>query len=116
YEPGHYVEALAMFKRAAELDRERPEASYYSGRCNLAIADKKFKDGNLPSALRYCDRAIACFNSAIGAFPGYAAAVQGKADALKLRGKHAAALELAEWAARNAGPQATMFILKGRNY
>jgi len=35
---------------------------------------------------------------------------------LKLKGKHAAALDIANWAARNCGPQAKMLILKGRQY
>ncbi len=116
YEARQYPEAIGMFRHAAELDRERPEPTYYTGRCHLAMADERFKEDNLPAALRCCDAAIASFDAAVGAFPGYSRAVQGKADALKLKGKHAAALQIANWAAAQSGPQAKMLILKGRQY
>jgi tetratricopeptide (TPR) repeat protein len=116
YKNGHYAEAIAMFKNAAEADQERPEPSYYTGRCYLAMADKQFREDDLPGALRYCDRAYATFDASVGAFPGYSRAVQAKADALQLKGKHAAALEVANWAAKYVGPQAKMHIFKARQY
>ena len=116
YNAGHYAEAIAMYKNAAELDQERPEPSYMTGRCYLAMADKQFREDDLPGALRYCDRAVATFDASAGAFPGYSRAVQAKADALKLKGRNEAALEVATWAARYVGPQAKMLILKGREY
>ncbi len=114
YEQGRYSEALGMFKHAAEVDRERPEPSYYYGLCYMGMADRHFRNDNLPAALRCCDQAVAAFDSAIGAFPGYSKAVQGKTDALRLKGKHQAALDIAAWAATQSGPQAKMRILEGR--
>jgi len=111
---GHNVEALAMFQMAAQKDPERPEPSYEMGRCYLGMADGQFVEGDIPGALRYCDRAIAAFDKAIAAFPGYSRAVQGKADALKLRGKHQAALDIANWVAAQSGYQAKKLILKAR--
>jgi tetratricopeptide (TPR) repeat protein len=105
-----------MFDKAAELDRGDPTPPFYLGRCYLAMADGQFRGNNLPAALRYCDRAVAAFDQAISAFPGFSRAVQGKADALKLKGKHQAALELANWVAAQSGPRAKMLILKGRQY
>ena len=116
YDAHHYPEALGMFKHAEEVDRERPEPTYYRGLCYLGMADQQFRSDNLPAALRQCDAAIASFDASVGAFPGYSNAVQAKADALKLKGKHAAALDIANWAAQNCGPQAKMLILKGRQY
>jgi tetratricopeptide (TPR) repeat protein len=116
YEAGQYADALAMFKQAAEADHERPEPSYYAGRCYMAMADRQFREDDLPGALRYCDRAIGAFDAAVGAFPGYSRAVQAKADALKLKGENQAALEVANWAAAYVGPQAKMLILKARQY
>lgn len=116
YESGDYAGALGIFKHAAEVDRERPEPSYYSGLCHMKMADRHFRNDNLPAALRCCDAAINSFDSAIGAFPGYSLAVQGKADALRLKGKQSAALQIANWAATQSGPQAKMLILKGRQY
>lgn len=116
FEAGHYPKAVAMFKGAAELDRERPEPSYQLGRCYLALADQKFTGGDIPAAQAYTDQAITSFDDAVAAFPGYSKALQGKVDALKLRDRHAAALAVAEWAAANSGLQAQKLIMKGREY
>ncbi len=116
YRAGRYTDAVAIFKRAAEKDRERPEASVYIADCYLAMSQERFKDGNVHGALRWCDFAISQYDAAVDAFPGYSRAVQGKADALKLKGKHEAALQTADWAARNSGLQSTKLILKGREY
>lgn len=114
YDANNYSEALGLFKHAAEIDRERPEPSYYYGLCYMGMADTHFRNDNLPAALRCCDQAVSAFDAAIGAFPGYTKAVQGKADALRLKGKHQAALDIARWAATQSGPQSSMLILKGR--
>jgi tetratricopeptide (TPR) repeat protein len=116
YDGGSYAEAIAMFKQAAEADHERPEPSYHTGLCYMAMADRQFREDDLPGALRYCDRAIGAFDAAVGAFPGYSRAMQAKADALKLKGQNQAALAVANWAAAYVGPQAKMLILKGRQY
>ena len=116
YDAGQYAEAIAMFKEAAESDRERPEPSYYTGLCYLKMADRQFRQDDLPAALRYCDRAIGAFDAAAGAFPGYSRAIQAKTDALKLKGENQAALAVANWAAAYVGPQAKMLIMKGRQY
>ncbi len=116
YAAQRYPEAVAMFKHAADIDRERPEASYHMGQCYLAMAERRFSEHNLIGALRNCDRAVACFDDAITAFPGFGRAVQGKAQALRLKGKHAAALEIADWAAQQSGAQARKLILKAHEY
>lgn len=116
YDAGRFADAVAMFKQAAEADHERPEPSYYAGRCYMAMADRQFREDDLPAALRYCDRAIGAFDAGVGAFPGYSRAVQAKADALKLKGENQAALQVANWAAAYVGPQAKMLILKARQY
>ena len=116
YDAGKYAEAIAMFKQASEADRERPEPSYYAGLSYLKMADRQFREDDLPAALRYCDRAIGSFDAAVSAFPGYSRAMQAKTDALKLKGENQAALEVANWAATYVGPQAKMLIMKGRQY
>lgn len=114
YHAGRYWEAIGMFESARKLDRERPEASYYIGRCYLALAEQKYKEDNDIGAMRFCDRAAAAFEASYNAFPGYTDAIQGKAEALRLRGRHAAAVELAAWASAHAGPRAKMLILEAR--
>jgi tetratricopeptide (TPR) repeat protein len=116
YDARRYVEAVAMFQEAAEFDTERPEPAYCQGLCYMAIAKEKFRDNDLVSALRYTDRAVVTFDSAVSAFPGYAAAVQGQAEALKLKGKHKAALEIANWAATQSVFHHSMMKIKARQY
>lgn len=113
---GNYADALGMYRAAAERDPERPEPSFLTGRCYMAMADQQFREDDLLGALRYCDRAIASFDAAIAAFPGYSKAVQGKADALKLRGKHQAAYEIARWAAAQSGYASKKLIIEAQQF
>jgi len=116
YRAGRHFEAIATFEMAREKDRETPEPGYYIGRAYLALADQHFRDDNLVTAVRYCDRAIRAFTDAYEGFPGYTRALQGKADALKRKGQHEAALALADWAGRNCGPQANKVIFQAREH
>lgn len=114
YHRGDYTAAITAFSASREQDRETPEPGYYIGRCYLALADKNFREDNLVTAVRYCDQAIHQFTAAYEAFPGYANALQGKAEALRRKGQQQAALELAEWAATTAGPNARLLIFQAR--
>lgn len=113
---GHYPEALAMFEMAAEVDPERPEPSYLLGRCYLDVARQEFVMNDMPGALRNCDRAIAFFHKAIAAFPGYEKAIKGETEALRLRNKHQAALDIARWVAAQSGYRARKLILEAHEY
>ncbi len=116
YEAERTDEALALFEQASNIDPERPEPSYFQGRCFMRFAKHKFSDNDIPGALLQCDRAIAAFDRAIGAFPGYRSAVQGKTDALKLKGLHQAALEITDWAADQSAFHPNLLLLKARAY
>jgi tetratricopeptide (TPR) repeat protein len=116
FDSQNYVAALSMFERASDLDPERPESAYFEGRCHMALAKEKFREDDIAGALRYCDRAVACFDRAVSAFPGYSRAVQGKADALKLKGRHTAALEIANWAATQSALHPNLMLVKAREY
>lgn len=113
---GRYAEALGMYELAEDRDPERPEPSYYIGKVYLAMADRQFQEDDLPGALRYCDRAIATFDKSIASFPGYSRAVEGKADALKLRGKHQAVYEIARWVSEQSAFQSKKLIVEAREY
>lgn len=116
YDARRYLEAATMFQEAAETDPERPEPAYCKGLCYMAVAKEQFRDADLVTALRYCDRAVAAFDSAVSAFPGYTLAVKGQADSLKLKGKQAAALEIANWAAAQSAFHPNLMTLKAREY
>ncbi|MFQ5411426.1 MAG: tetratricopeptide repeat protein [Phycisphaerae bacterium] len=111
-----HAEALAMFEMAAEVDPERPEPSFLLGRCYLAMARREFVMNDLPGALRNCDRSIASFHKAIAAFPGYDEAIKGEAEALRLRSRHQAALDIARWVATQSGYRAKKLILEAHEY
>lgn len=113
---GQYAEALGMYELAEERDPERPEPSYYIGQVFLAMADQQFMEDDLPGALRYCDRAIATFDKSIAAFPGYSKALQGKAEALKLHGKHQAVYEIARWVSMQSAFESKKLIVEARQY
>lgn len=116
YQSGRYYDALAMFERAREEDRETPEPAYYIGCCYLKLADQKFREDSLVSGVRYCDTALKAFTAAYEAFPGYTNALAGKTEALKRKGEGEAALALADWAASACGPRAKMHIFRAREY
>lgn len=113
---GQYPEALGMYELAEERDPERPEPSYYIGQVYLAMADRQFREDDLPGALRYCDRAIATFDKSIASFPGYSRALQGKAEALKLRGKHQAVYDIARWVSMQSAFESKKLIVEARQY
>ncbi|HPF40779.1 MAG TPA: tetratricopeptide repeat protein [Phycisphaerae bacterium] len=113
---GRYAEALGMYELAEDTDPERPEPSYYIGKVYLAMADRQFMEDDLPGALRYCDRAIATFDKSISAFPGYSRALQGKAEALKLRGKHQAVYDIARWVSTQSAFESKKLIVEARQY
>lgn len=114
YNREQYYEAIAQFENARKIDRETPETAYYIGRCWLRIAERKLREDVGVSGMRFCDRAAYEFERAYNAFPGYSKALQGRAEALKLRGRFTTALEIAAWASANAAPRAKMLIFESR--
>lgn len=112
YNKGDYYAAIGQFENARKLDRETPEPSYYLGRCYLRMAEQKMREDNLVAGMRFCDRAASEFERAYSAYPGYTKALQGKGEAMKLRGRGQVALELAAWASAMAAPKAKMLILE----
>lgn len=112
YNKGDYYAAIGQFENARKLDRETPEPSYYLGRCYLRMAEQKMREDNLVAGMRFCDHAAADFERAYSAYPGYTKAIQGKGEAMKLRGRGQVALQLAAWASATAAPKAKMLILE----
>lgn len=114
YGLGDYYAAIGQFENARKLDPERPEASFYIGRCYMRLAEQKMREDNLVAGMRFCDRAASEFERSYRAFPGYSQALQGQREALKLRGRQQAAVDIAAWASAHATPRAKMLILESR--
>ncbi len=114
YASGRYTAAVTMFQKASDMDPERPEPAYEEGRCNLQLARQEFREDDISSALLYCDRAIAAYDRAVEAFPGYSRAIKGKADALRLKGQQEAALEITEWAVDASAHLPNLMVVNAR--
>lgn len=114
YACGRYNDAAVMFQKAGEMDPERPEPAYEEGRCHMELARREFRVNNISTALLYCDRAIASYDSAVEAFPGYSRAIQGKADALRLKSRQQSALEVTQWAVEASAHLPNLMVLKAR--
>ena len=69
-----------------------------------------------PAAVRELEQAIACYDQAIEAYPGYEAASEEKADAQKLKGRYDQALETSIWAKENAGRTVEQIIRVAQEY
>jgi tetratricopeptide (TPR) repeat protein len=103
YRAGDYESARGMFKAALLEKPEQQESAYYLARCCRIAAERKFDEGDYAGALRELDEAVFYYGQAIESYPGYAAAVEEKSEALRLKGRYAEALRLSIWAKDNTG-------------
>ncbi len=103
---GDYRGARALFWRAHELVPEDPPNLHDLGDCCMYFAREQFAQRNPSAALRELDQAIAYYQRAVDAAPGFQAALLGKNNALELKGRYEEAVRLAEWAVEFVGPSA----------
>lgn len=103
---GNIIAARGLFKAAIEKQPESPETLYYTARVYETTAKDNFEKRNVPGALRELDHALAYYDRAIQAYPGYTNALRGKNRAYELRGDYKQALGVAQWASVYAGPNA----------
>ena len=103
---GDYRAARGLFRRAHELVPEDAANLQDLGDCCLYFARDQLARRNAAAALREVDRAIAYYQRAINAAPGFQAALLGKNTALELKGRYEEAVRVAEWAVEFVGPSA----------
>ncbi len=111
-----YVESMATLRYALRKNPNDAEANYYMGLNYRALAERRFKEGDLPAAKRTLDNAITYFTQAVKTWPNYMAAIQAKNEALEARGKYEAALSLAETQADHNRGIADHFVYLGDEY
>lgn len=111
-----YIESMATLRYALRKNPNDAEANYYMGMNYRALAERRFKDGDLPAAKRTLDNAIVYFTQAVKTWPNYLAAIQAKNEALESRGKFEAALALAESQADHNRGIADHFVYLGDEY
>jgi len=111
-----HVESMATLRYALRKNPNDAESNYYMGLNYRALAERRFRDGDLPAAKRTLDNAIVYFTQAIKTWPNYLAAIQAKNEALESRGKFDAALTLAENQAENNRGIAEHYVYLGDEY
>lgn len=111
YQTGRTVAAKGLFEEALAKKPEQYESAFHLGMCHKAVARAKFRDDDYAAAMRELDQAAFYFGQAIESYPGYVAAIKQKAEVLKLKGRYAEALRLAEWAKENTGTQQGQLVM-----
>ncbi|MFQ5491223.1 MAG: tetratricopeptide repeat protein, partial [Phycisphaerae bacterium] len=111
---GNYRVARGLLRHGVEMVPEDPANLHDLGDCCMYFSREQFARRNVPAALREVDQAIAYYERAIGADPGYQAALMGKNSALELKGRFEKALDVAEWAAKYVGPSAMQQVFLAR--
>jgi tetratricopeptide (TPR) repeat protein len=111
-----YVESMATLRYALRKNPNDAESNYYMGLNYRALAERRFKDGDLPAAKRTLDVAVFYFSQAVKSWPNYMAAIQAKTEALESRGKFDSALGVAENSANINRGVADHFVFLGDEY
>jgi len=116
YRSRRFVESMATMRYVMELDKSDAVANYYMGLNYRVLAERRFRDGDVPSARRQLDIALTYFTQAVKTWPNYLAAIDAKNEALEARGKFDTALVVAEGAASNNRGVAEHFLYLGNEY
>ncbi len=96
-----------------ECDRLRPrqvENLHDLGNCCVLLARERFERQEHAAAMREADAAIDYYSQALEIHPGHQPSLQGKNNALELKGQFDEALAHAEWAAEFVGPSAKQYL------
>jgi tetratricopeptide (TPR) repeat protein len=102
--------ARRHFEQADRTAPQRLENLYDLAICSMMVGEQKFAERNPAAAQRELDRAVSYFERALAVDPGHQPSLDGKKQALKLKGEFGAALRQAEWAATYVGPSAKQHI------
>lgn len=117
YRNHQYVESMATLRYALSIEHSDAQTNYYMGLNYRALAERKFREGDIPAAQRELDTALIYFTQAVKSWPNYLAAVEAKTEALEARGKYIKALDTADAVAyNNRGGAADHYIFAGDRY
>ena len=113
---GNYRVARGLFRRGLEMVPEDHTNLHDLGDCCMYFSRESFARRNVPAAMREVDQAIAYYQRAINADPGFQAALMGKNSALELKGRFEQALEVAQWAVDFVGPSARQQLFLAQEF
>lgn len=107
---GSYAPARYFFQEADALRPRRVDNLHDLGACSVMIARRRFEEMNRAAAMRELDAALGFYSQALDVYPGHQASIEGKTQALELKGRFDEALEHAEWAVEFVGPSAKQYM------
>jgi tetratricopeptide (TPR) repeat protein len=117
YRNGQLIESMAAMRHVIERKPEDPQGHYYMGLNYRTLAQRKFRDGDVPAARRLLDLAIFHFDQTVRSWPNYVYATASKNEALEARGKFEKGLEVAQYSTTiNRGAASEHFTLMGNEY
>lgn len=116
YQTGHLTEAIGNFREAYKGQPGDANTCYWLGRCYLDLSRKAAANDNTVTAMGYADRATFYFDAAIKIVPSYLLAIEGKAEAQRLKGDYEKATEIARSDTRHLTPTSKTLLARARAY
>lgn len=116
YQRGDLTAAMADFQSAYQGQPGDANICYWLGRCYLDLSRKEAANDNTVSAMTFADKAVFYFDSAIQLSPSHTLAIDGKAEALRLKGDYAGATLTAREVGSQLSPTANILMTKARAY
>ncbi len=116
YQRGDLTAAMADFQSAYHGQQGDANTCYWLGRCYLDLSRKDAAGNSTVAAMTYADKAIFYFDSAIQAQPSHTLAIDGKSEALRLKGDYQGATRTAQEVGSQLSPTANILLTKARAY
>lgn len=115
YNHGRLTEAIGNFEEAYKGQPGDVNTCYWLGKCYLDVAKNLAAEDSIIAAMKYADKATYYFESAMMIEPSYLPAIEGKAEAQRVKGDYAKAIETAG-ATNLLTPTANTLIAKAKAY
>jgi tetratricopeptide (TPR) repeat protein len=115
YNHGRLTEAIGNFEEAYKGQPGDAKTCYWLGKCYLDVARNLAAEDSIVAAMSYSDKATFYFESAIMIEPSYLPAIEGKAEAQRIKGDYAKAIQTAGQT-NMLTPTANTLIAKARAY
>jgi tetratricopeptide (TPR) repeat protein len=116
YNKGDLTAAMADFESAYRGQPGDANICYWLGRCYLDLAKARAAEETTIAAMTYADKAVFYFESAVQASPSHMKALDGKGEALRIKGEYQRATQTAREVGTQLSPTANVLITKARAY
>ncbi len=115
YDHGRLTEAIGNFKEAYKGQPGDAKTCFWLGKCYLDVARNLAVEDNIVAAMKYADKATFYFDSVIILEPAYLPAIEGKAEAQRVKGDYAKAIQTAS-DTNMLTPTASTLIARAKAY